>query len=172
MEQHQVSIHFRRRRYYALWSLLLVLSIAAKVLWEIPVRTGTADLDLRCQITGLPEGSRLQAWSGPKNQWSNIPWDKAGTLAQVEAGPGSVKLPLMTLPVGFRRWVHDYIPRKTADLVVLRILPKSGLPRYSVFPLGSDWHSGLLQPGKRMLMTINCPWAGLDTNLGVAIQRI
>jgi len=148
-----------------------MLAIAAKVLWEVPLQNGVASLDLRCQIKDLPAGSRMQVWAGPKDQWPNIPWHQIETPVQADPASGKVRMPLMILPVALRRWIHDYIPRGTADLIVIRIEAKPEKPRYCVIPLGMDWRSGSLRPGRRMFMSVSSPWEGMDTDLAEAVRR-
>ncbi|BDU74549.1 hypothetical protein [Mesoterricola silvestris] len=152
-------IHRRRRWYYALWSALLALSAGALVLWERPVRTDLASLQLALTVREAPAGSRLQAWAGPRKRWPGAAWSGQGAFADVALTPaGEAPLPLLHIPIARRRWVQDYIPRGTWDLVAMKVTPPSGPPRYYLLPISIDIRSGLLRPKHRLITSINTTW--------------
>lgn len=170
MHQSRPSIHHQRRWYYALWGVLLGLSLTAKLLWETPSRKGIAYLAVRLEVQDLPAGSRAQVWAGPRAQWEGAAWQGLGSVAGATVGPGEVSIPRIPLLVGYRRWVHnDFIPRRTSDLVVCRVLPPSGGPRYLAFPLKEDWRSGILRPGGHLALKLGCRWSDLSADPAGAV---
>ncbi|HWQ09797.1 MAG TPA: hypothetical protein VN436_11830 [Holophaga sp.] len=170
MQQSRPSIHHQRRWYYALWVGLLGLSLAAKVLWETPSRTGVAYLAVHLAVQDLPSGSQAQAWAGPRAQWEGAAWQGLGSVVGATVESGEVSIPRIPLPVGYRRWVRgDVIPRRTSDFVVCRVLPPSGQPRYLAFPLKEDWRSGVLRPGAHLALDLGCRWRDLATDPAGAV---
>jgi hypothetical protein len=163
MEMTSVSIHRRRRGFYVLWILLLLSSLLALVLWETPRSSGVAELSLQLQVRSIPGDTRLRVWAGPWKSWPGASWSGEGAVVDVMTQPGAILAPTIPLSVGYRRWIQDfmYIPRKTADLVVLRFDAPSQAPRYVVLPLKSDWYAGVLRPGRGMKVSIEMTWDGL-----------
>lgn len=153
---------------YALWAGLLVLSLAILFLWETPARTGNGKVRLRVTVTGLPESTRVLVWTGPH---------KAGLAAMTrgEGVPvptiknGVVAVPPQVLPVAYRRWVKGTIPRRTADLVVLRFETPMQPARFLTFPLDQDWRSGTLAPRQVLIIMMDCRWEQLHTNPKTAL---
>lgn len=156
------SIHYRRRWFYVLWSGLLVLSCAALFLWERPASRDQASLQVLLHLQGAPEGVKAQAWAGPAARFAGPDWTGAGAFAEAAMAPdGSVPLPLVRLWIARRRWVRDYIPRGTWDLVVVKLSPPSGAPRFLVLPCGKDIHSGILRAKHKEIISIDISWENL-----------
>ncbi len=158
-------IHHRRRWYYVLWSVLLLLSAGALVLWETPARTELASLQVLPNIMGAPGGSRLQVWAGPQKRWPGSAWSGQGAFADVALpGSGAAAVPLMRVPIARRRWIQDYLPRGTWDLVMLRVVPPSGPARFFALPLAGDIRSGLLRSKRRLTASIDVSWENLKVD--------
>jgi hypothetical protein len=170
MTGNQASIHFRRRWFYVLWCGLLALSLGAWTLWETPGLTGSAHVNLRLRIQNVPVGCQAQAWAGPRGNWPPASWQSPAVSVNQGGLGDQVTIPGLPFPVAFRRWVRDYIPRRTADLLVVRIQPPEGEPRYFALFLGADWRTGLLTPGRVMTLTANCSWRNLTTDPGLIAQ--
>lgn len=158
------SIHYRRRWFYVLWCVLLLASIAGLALWEVPARIGNARIILWLQVKGVPARSKVMVWVGPHRRWPGSVWQGQGAVAETWAEDETVSLKAFRLPVAYRRWVKDCIPRRTADLVVIRFEAPGQPPRYRALSLGDDWQSGLLAPGRMMHIEIKCEWNGLGTD--------
>jgi hypothetical protein len=164
------SIHYRRRWYYVMWCALLLASLGALGLWEIPIRTGSADLTIRILVANVPPGCTSQVWAGPKKRWpaadQTLPMNQLGRPLTPEGqASGSLKL-----QVGYRRWIGGILPRRTDDLLVVKFQPRSGAPRYFGIPLEMDWHTGLLRPGQRMVITTTTEWDGLWPDPGSIVK--
>ena len=160
-------IHHSRRWYYVLWSSLLLLSCAALFLWERPARTEQAALQVNLHLGNAPGGLRVQGWAGPSAAWPGPGWSGEGAFGDVIARPdGTTNLPVVRLWIARRRWVRDYIHRGTWDLVVLKLTPPVGPPRFIALPCASDIRSGLLRPKYRLSLSIDASWQNLklDTN--------
>jgi len=158
------SIHFRRRWYYALWVGLLFLSAGALALWELPASTSEASLVVELQIPGAPAGTRIQGWVGPYAQGAEADWTGAGLIRADLQADGRATLPLARIRIARRRWVQDYIPRRTWDLMVLRFTPPDGPPRYFCLPLADDIRAGALRPKWRLTTSIRTPWGNLQAD--------
>jgi hypothetical protein len=158
------SIHYRRRGFYVLWGVLLLASLIALGLWETPQRSSTAKLTLRLKVNDLPAQTQVKVWAGPRGRWPGAAWTGLGAAAAIQPTDDKVALEVLPLPVAYRRWGKDTIPRRTADLVVLRFEAPGQAPRYLVLPLGEDWRSGLLRPGRKMSVSMECRWGGLGTD--------
>jgi len=146
---------------YVLWSVLLGLSIAALVLWETPKSSGTAKLAVSCRPQGLPAGCRVKAWVGPRSKWAGAAWDGEGAWSELPANTGEIVFPPVAITVGYRRWVKNYIPRKTSDLLVLRFQAPAVAPRYFVLPLGADWIHGSFRTDRQTGIRADITWDGL-----------
>jgi hypothetical protein len=150
------SIHHRRRWYYALWVALLLLSAASLYLWERPAAQVQASLLIRLRVRGAPAGTQFQAWAGPAARWAGPAWKGEAAFAQGPLpGDGFLPFPVLRVPIARRRWVRDYIPRRTWDLVMIRVVPPGAPPRYLALPLGTDIRTGLLRPGWKLSTTID-----------------
>lgn len=159
------SIHYRRRYFYALWVALLLLSLGALALWETPASTATSRVELRVQVKGLPEGVQARIWAGPRGRWGDMVWRTEGTPVPFSAS-GPVVVPPQTVWAGYRRWTKGFIPRRTADLIVL-CFQESGQPdRFLPFPLAQDWHSGMLGPRRVLRIGCECNWKSLRQDPG------
>ena len=153
------SIHFQRRWFYALWVLLLLLSASALFLWERPLRTERASYSLSLQISHAPAQTQIQVWAGPKSKWPGLAWRGEGAFASFELPEtGSLSLPLLKVPIARRRWVKDYIPRKTWDLVMIKFLPPNGSPRFLAVSLHEDIQAGVLRPHSRLIARASANW--------------
>lgn len=155
------SIHHKRRWYYVLWCGLLLVSLAALGLWELPAQSGSADLTVRIQVANVPPGCTAQLWAGPKDRWPEA--DRSPSLNQTGSPLTAEGMAIgsLKLRVGYRRWIGGVIPRRTDDLVVVKFQPESGPPRYLGIPLDTDWRTRLLRPGQRMVITATTSWDGL-----------
>jgi len=159
------SIHYLRRWYYVLWSSLLIASICLWILWRIPAKSGEATLCLHLRIGGIPAGTKVEVWAGPRVSWMGM---ASGTPSQfsTEHVPPDGQLRLTRpLPVAYRRWVGNCIPERTTDLVILVFQPLEGPVRHFTLSLDKDWGSGVLQPGRKMSVTVDGNWKGLSTRL-------
>lgn len=158
MDTHSTSIHYRRRWYYVLWSVLLAASVGLLVLWRIPARSGEATIRLQLWVKDAPAGTRVGVWVGPRALW------KGGKPEEIPSEPLSPNGKLVltrTLPVAYQRWVGGCIPGKTADQVVLVFQPVEGPVRYLSLSLREDWDKGVLQPGRKMFVAVQSNWKGL-----------
>jgi len=158
------SIHHRRRWFYVLWGVLLLGSLATLALWETPVRSGTAKLTLRLKVRELPVQTAVKVWVGPRGRWPGLAWTGQRAAASLQSVDENLILNALPLPVGYRRWVKDILPRRTADLVVLRFENPREAPRYLALPLRQDWRSGFLAPRRVMTLSMECGWKGLPTD--------
>lgn len=147
-----------------LWSLLLLISIAALVLWETPQYLGTSKLTLRLEVKDLPGQTRVKVWAGPRGQWPGVGWTGQVAAAEIKPTDEKVVLVALPLPVAYRRWGKAIIPRRTADLVVLRFEDPHQAPRYLALPLGQDWRNGFLAPHRVMTLSMKFGWNGLPTD--------
>ncbi len=154
------SIHYRRRWFYVLWCGLLLASLAALVAWETPRRSGTSKLNLRVRVKELPPQTLVKVWAGPRGRWPKAAW----TPLELHPTDENVIVNALPLSVAYRRWVKDTIPRRTADLVVLSFQAPGQAPRYLALPLVQDWRSGILRPGRKMSVSMECGWKGLLTD--------
>jgi len=158
------SIHYRRRWFYVLWGLLLLLSAGAWFLWERPLRIEQASLVLKLRVRGAPAGTRVQAWAGPVSMWPGLGWSGEG-LAQAELqADGFASLPLFRIQIGRRRWLQGYVPRHTWDLLMLKFTAPGEPPRYYVYPLSRDIRTGLLRPRWRLTTDVQTTWGSLHTD--------
>jgi hypothetical protein len=162
MEFNSSALHFQRRWYYALWIMLLCISTGLLIRWEIPIRIGKAKVELHLRVSGMPENSRVLVWVGPRKQWPGDTWTGEDAVTDFIANSDEINTPSLNLTVAFRRWMDKvYIPRKTSDLLVLKIQPQVGSPRYFILPIDMDWRTGLLHEGREMKISVSCPWDGL-----------
>lgn len=161
MTSAPASEHFRRRWFYVLWCSLLGLSLIALAMWETPKQSGTARVMLSLRPLDFPKNCRAQAWVGPHGRWPGAAWTGEGAWAEMPVGEGVLNFPPVDLSVGYRRWVKNFIPRKTSDLLVVKFQAPGVPPRYFVLPMGNDWHQGLLRIGRRMGLQADISWDGL-----------
>lgn len=168
----EASIHQRRRWFYALWGGLLALSLGLLGLWERPVRQGQATLAFRLQLREAPAGTRIQAWIGPWSRWEGTAWSGQGAFAQ---GPlpaqGELALPVVQVPIATRRWGQGTIPRLTWELLVVKVIPPEGPPRFLPVSLVADIQGGLLRPGRKLTESIDVSWNNLELD-GKAPHRL
>jgi hypothetical protein len=165
------SIHYRRRWAYALWVVLLFLSLGALLLWERPAEVGTGSYQLKVAIRKPPPGAAVELWIGPWARWAGPGRFTASAGPAPLQADGSASLPAIRLPIARRRWVRDYIPRGTWDLVVVRFTAPGEAARYMVIPLSTDLRTGLLGPHRRLTGFLNCSWAGLYPEPQVPKQK-
>lgn len=164
----EISIHRRRRNYYILWCALLVLSLGALGLWETPRAVEQASLQVRVRLMDAPPGTRLQAWAGPQRAWPGAGWQGEGAVEAPQVlADGRFQLPLVHMRIARRRWVDDYLPRGTWDLMVLKFSPPGAPPRWFALPFGKDIRSGLLKPRYRLATDIDVSWANLQVDAPV-----
>lgn len=166
VQPEERSIHYRRRWYYVLWCGLLASAAVAWLAWETPRLSAHGKVSVRLTLPGLPEGVKAQVWAGPRAVCPSGEWD--GSAAAVDLGViqgNGVNLPPLGLPVGYRRWVADYIPRKTADVLVFRLEAPDQAVRYLVLPLGADWRQGHLRPGRILRYDIQMRWDRLSFDI-------
>jgi hypothetical protein len=160
------SSHYRRRWFYALWVCLLLLSLTTLLLWERPERTDQAAIQVKVKLAGAPAGTRLQGWAGPRASWPGPGWSGAGAFGEAGLEPdGATTLPLVRLQIAHRRWNQGYIPRGTWDLVVIKVIPPSGPPRFLALPCSGDIRSGLLRPRLKTTYSIGSSWQNLKLDV-------
>ena len=154
------SIHYRRRWYYVLWSVLLLVSLVALCFWEIPSRTGRAKVQFQVTVAHVPQGCRVRVWAGSSKDWHGSLPDRGGLRAEPFMSEGRTEFTL-ELPVAYRRWTGTYMTKQTFEYVVIAIVPPTGTSRYAAFPLSSDWNSGLLKPGRKLKIVMDASWEAL-----------
>lgn len=165
------SIHYRRRWFYALWTSLLALSCVALFFWERPARTERASLQVILHVKGAPAGVRVQGWAGPRGRWQGEAWQGDGAFGDLPLMPdGAVTLPVVRLAIARRRWNLGTIPRGTWDLVMVKLTPPQGPPRYLAVPCAQDIRTGLLRPRFRLTQTIDVSWMNLGVDAKPAIR--
>lgn len=156
--------HQKYRWRYILWSCLLLVSLGALAFWECPSRSGSAEIRLVATIHGAPKSSKVTIWSGPKARVQGI---ESSTNPSRELN-GKIDERII-LPVAYRRWIGIIIPRKTHDLIVIKVTPPTGAPRYLSLPFSQDWMLGSLKPGSRMPIRLSADWDGLWENYDTPI---
>jgi hypothetical protein len=151
---------------------LLALALGLLYLWERPVRTDLAAFSLTIQVNEAPAGTRFEAWAGPWASWQGRAWNGAGAFAAgpLQAGQACA-LPVLRVPIGTRRWQGGYVPRRTWDLVMVRITGGDGQIRYLAVPLSADIRLGGLRPKYRLMTSIITLWQNLKVD-GRAPDRI
>jgi len=158
------SIHHRRRWFYVLWSLLLISSLVLLALWRIPGSKGQATLTVNLTLKGLPTGTRMQVWAGPSAQWPEDQWKGEGARLDRQVSGEDVNTGPMQLELAYRRWQKVYIPERTVDLVVFKVLPLQGSPKYFYISLKEDINAGSLRPKGRLSYQIKSNWQTLATS--------
>ena len=165
------SIHYRRRWFYVLWVVLLLLSAGALALWERPLTVVQAPLVVKIHVNQAPPGTQVQVWAGPWARWPGPLWSGAGAASTPLLTEGLTTLPMLMIPIARRRWVNGTIPRGTSELVMLKFTAPSEPSRYFALPLSKDIRTGLLRPKGKLLTSISISWSNLQT-LGNAPDRI
>lgn len=155
------SIHHQRRWYYVLWSLLLGLSLGCWILWVIPGSRGQATLTLNLTFAGLPQGTKVQVWAGPKDRWQGKAWAAEDAVVNRVVQDGAVSLGPFPLSLAYRRWLKTYIPGRTTDLVVVRLVAENGGVRYLPLSLREDLNTGFLAPKRKLSYGMVLDWTGL-----------
>jgi len=152
------SIHHQRRWFYVLWSVMLAASLGVLALWLIPAKQGHGTFTANLTIRNLPKGTRMQVWAGPAGKWPGAAWtgerlqsDQVIDQERFSSGP-------VDIPIAYRRWVKDYIPRRTTDLVIIKATSPSGEVKFLQISLKDDLRSGLLIPKRRLAFTISANW--------------
>lgn len=158
------SIHHRRRWFYILWCALLGASAVALAFWMVPERAGTSKFTLLLKVKELPSLTRVRVWAGPQSRWPGAAWTGQDAIAEIRPSDEKVVMVALPLSVATRRWVKHIIPSRTADLVVLRFEAPGQKARYLALPLGRDFRSGVLAPGRRMTLSLECDWGRLGTD--------
>ena len=159
--QQERSIHWRQRWWYALWVALLLGSLGFWAWWETPAVSGSGHVALTLRVADLPPGTQVEVWAGPAKAW------RPGTQGLL--GPWAVQDPAKPLPIppieiraALRRWHQGYIPRLTSDLIIVRLDPPQGGPRYARYDLSKDLDAGLAGPHRRMFVSAPLRWAALS----------
>lgn len=160
------SIHYRRRWYYGLWVALLLTSVIGLALWETPNRSSASKITLRLKVKNLPAHTKVMVWAGPQGRWPGSTWTGEGAITEINPAGEIFHFEKLALPVAYRRWGKNTIPRRTTDLVVLRFEAPGQAARYIPLPLGKDWRSGMLAPGWVMRLVIENEWEqlGIDSS--------
>ena len=155
------SIHWRQRWWYALWTALLLGALGFWAWWETPAVSGLGHVVLALRVADLPQGSRVEVWSGPSKAWKPGQSSFQGPWAVTDAAK-PLPLPPVEIKAGLRRWHQGYIPRLTSDLIVLRLDPPQGAPRYGFYDLSKDLGTGLAGPHRRMIVSGPLRWGNLS----------
>lgn len=155
------SVHYQRRWHYALWVTLLGISVVTLIGWETPKQAGFASLRLELELQGFPAMGTARAWVGPRSQWRGAAWDGTGAWADIPFSGGKLSFPPTSLPGAHRRWAGGFIPRKTADLLVVKFQSPGHPPRYLAVSLAADWHHGLLRIDRSFGLQVPLTWDGL-----------
>lgn len=160
------SIHWRQRWWYALWVALVALLLGALGFWgwwETPAVSGAGHAVLTIRMVDLPQGSKVEAWTGPAQTWKP---DASGFQGpwSVEDVAKPLPVPPLEIRAGLRRWHQGYIPRLTSDRILLRIDPPQGPPRYAFYDLRSDINAGLAGPHRRLFLPSTLRWGALSTD--------
>lgn len=164
-----LSIHRQRVWFYVLWVSLLCITLGAWYLWERPVQRGYAKLTLRFDISGLPPGTQASLWCTSMEDISQNAWRRA-TLSQ--PSKNQIRMQLETR-IAWRRWVKDYIPRLTDDVVVVRFEAPQASARYFFLDLREDIYKGWVRIDRDFWMEVGCAWHKLNTDLegGLALLK-
>jgi len=155
------SIHWRQRWWYALWVTLLLGSLGFWAWWETPAVSGSGHVVMSLRVPDLPPGTKVEVWAGPAKAW------RPGV--QGVLGPWAVQDPAKPLPIppveiraGLRHWHQGYIPRFTSDLIIVRLEPPQGAPRFAGYDLSKDLQADLAGPHRRMFISAPLRWAALS----------
>ena len=159
--QQERSIHWRQRWWYALWVSLLLGSLAFWAWWETPAESGVGHAIFRVSIPDLPSGSRVEVWTGPAKAWGGGPSALLGPW-QVQDPAKPLPVPPLEIKEGLRRWHQGYIPRLTSELVVFRITPAQGAPRFVSYDLRQDLNRELAGAHRRLFVSAPLHWAALS----------
>ena len=154
------SIHWRRRWWYAAWVALLLGALGFWALWETPRVAGTGHVVLTIHVIGLPAGSRVEAWVGPAKAWGSDAVLQGNWAVQDPSRP--LPIPPLEIRAGLRRWGKGYLPRLTSDLIVLRLDPPQGVPRFLAYDLSADLNAGLAGPHHRLSVSVPVRWEALS----------
>jgi len=165
------GIHYRRRWFYVLWGVLLLLSAGALALWERPLAIIKAPLEVKIRVNQAPPGTQVQVWAGPWARWPGPGWSGAGAVPTALLTDAPTTLPMLEIPIARRRWGNGTIPRGTWELLMLKFTAPSEPPRYFALPLSKDIRTGLLRPKGKLMTSIIVSWSNLQT-LGTAPDRI
>ena len=165
------GIHYRRRWFYALWLGLLLLSAGALALWERPLAVVQANLTVRLLVKRAPAGAQVQVWAGPWDRWQGPGWSGDGAVRTGLQAGGWTTLPTAAITIARRRWLNQYIPRGTWELMMLRFTAPGEPDRYFALPLSKDIRGGLLRPQGRLITSVTCSWESLQVD-GKAPDRI
>ena len=95
-------------------------------------------------------------------------------LLFVGAFIASMIIHLIYEEIEYRRWMKGriYIPSRTADLAVIRLLAPGQAPRYMAFSLQNDIYTGLLRPKGKLSYKMEASWAGFSTEASRAPKVI
>ncbi len=160
MEQAPRSIHHQRRWFYVLWGGLLLAALGVLAAWRSPASVGEAKVRFAFKLLDGPEGLSMDAWRGNPEDLQR------GPLAFTPcAGPGpggSARSSAVPVLLARRRWVKDFHPL-TTTLVVLRLRPSQGPPRYVAYDLGPDLRGGLLKERRVLEISTALKWPTLST---------
>lgn len=157
------SIHHRRRWYYTLWGSLLLGSLTALTLWEIPAMDGIATVKISVELRDLPAEAHAKIWTGPRESWRG--GKNFQDLTEITTTKESVfTSSAIPLRVAYRRWTQDYVPRRTADLLVIRFETPGQSPRYLPISFVNDWRTGLLKPRRKIQLSFTCGWNQLTAD--------
>jgi hypothetical protein len=155
------SIHWRQRWWYALWVALLLGALGFWAWWETPAASGVGHVVLVIRVVDLPPGSKAEVWAGPAKAWKADPSAFQGPWPVTDPAK-ALPLPPVAIQAGLRRWRQGYIPRLTSDLIVLRLDPPQGPPRYAAYGLAKDLNAGLAGPHRRLILSAPVRWGNLS----------
>ncbi|HTL97983.1 MAG TPA: hypothetical protein VL181_04165 [Holophagaceae bacterium] len=155
------SIHWRQRWWYALWVALLIAALGFWRWWETPAMFGKGHVVLSIRVADLPPGCRVEVWAGPAKTWKPESSAFQGNWPVLDPAK-PLPIPPVEIRAGLRRWHQGYIPRLTADLVVVRLDPPQGSPKFFAYNLSSDLNTGLAGPHRRLYVSQPVRWVALS----------
>jgi len=165
------SIHYQRRWFYVLWTILLLASCCFLLFWNKPYKAGYGQLTIILHIKEIPDGTQIKTWIGPKNNWPKTTKKFIeASINQYSKNDSAITIGPLKVFVAYRRWIHSYIPRGSDDFVVITFIPKLGPAKYITLSLSDDINSGYFAPPRRMTEIVTNSWFGMDLLPGSPID--
>jgi hypothetical protein len=155
------SIHWRRRWYYTLWVGLLLACLLAWGLWERPAFEGTWTARIHLTVRGFPGPGRAQVWCGTASRWQEA-FRGGGIQADLELPSDQrAAVPPIRMALALRRWWPIHIPRRTWDVMVIRLTSAQGESRYLTLSFHQDLVRRVVRPRAVMSLEMDLKWATL-----------